>query len=588
MNLSKARFVDRKCIMRVEGEICQTTDELLASDLLAVVVGKFVKDLLTHQSPLLAIFGSKEVENDEIVNLIKVLQALGQKKFDQARLDIPEAESFFADPNLLNDFVEALYNYWRGFERFLVCYSDDVEGSDSATSPYRVFNETSEKLTHLIRAAYRDIQLNITGQRCRVYRQVFAGPQVGFIAVKKEWPCPDGPCEILRSVPMIRQVLLNPPLIIDPPTNKRTGSFQKVDSNPLEGMILDSDNWLCYPAKVGGLLVHIFFSDVFMELGCSLVNLFELANDDDLSRKPDAVYVFGAPGDDLYRYGPLPIVFFDDEKNDLLVGAVPDKREFGYFGYLKKMVLTLHNIKVMKQGRLPYHGAMVNVLLKNGASATILLIGDTGAGKSETLEAFRVLGHEHIRGLTIIADDMGSLAIGSDGELLGYGTEIGAFVRLDDLGPGFAFGQIDRAIIMSAHKVNARAIIPVTNMANVLKGYKVDYILYGNNYEVVDNENPVVESFSSCEEALSVFRKGTVMAKGTTTASGIGHSYFANPFGPPQYRELHDNLAHQYFEAAFAQQIFVGQIRTRLGIPGWESTGPQESAKALFSLISNQ
>jgi len=43
------------------------------------------------------------------------------------------------------------------------------------------------------------------------------------------------------------------------------------------------------------------------------------------------------------------------------------------------------------------------------------MMGDTGAGKSETLEAFRVLGDKYIRELTIIADDMGSIDLDAEG-----------------------------------------------------------------------------------------------------------------------------------------------------------------------------
>ena len=64
--------------------------------------------------------------------------------------------------------------------------------------------------------------------------------------------------------------------------------------------------------------------------------------------------------------------------------------------------------------------------------------------------------------MKVVFDDMGSLDMKSDGKIRAYGTETGAFVRLDDLQPGFAFGNMDRAIIHSPHKINARAIIPVT------------------------------------------------------------------------------------------------------------------------------
>jgi len=39
----------------------------------------------------------------------------------------------------------------------------------------------------------------------------------------------------------------------------------------------------------------------------------------------------------------------------------------------------------MKSGLLPFHGALVKILLQGNKEATILMMGDTGAGKSETL-----------------------------------------------------------------------------------------------------------------------------------------------------------------------------------------------------------
>jgi hypothetical protein len=64
------------------------------------------------------------------------------------------------------------------------------------------------------------------------------------------------------------------------------------------------------------------------------------------------------------------------------------------------------------------------------------------------------------------------------------------------------------------------------------------------------------------------------------------HTYFANLFGPPQYRELHDRLARKYFNKLFAENMYVGQLRTRLGIEGYETKGPHTAAKALMQVIS--
>jgi energy-coupling factor transporter ATP-binding protein EcfA2 len=239
----------------------------------------------------------------------------------------------------------------------------------------------------------------------------------------------------------------------------------------------------------------------------------------------------------------------------------------------------------MKLGNMPFHGAMVKILLQGDKEATILMMGDTGAGKSETLEAFRVLGEKHIRQLTIIADDMGSIEIDSKGSPIGYGTEIGAFLRLDDLQPGYAYGHLDRSIIMNPSQINARIVFPVTKFETLIQGHKIDYILYVNNYEEIDNDHPVIEKFDSPEWAMDIFREGAVMSKGTTTSSGLVHSYFANIFGPPEYREVHEKIAAKYFPAFFKNNIFVGQMRTRLGIPGYESSGPKEAATELLRII---
>jgi hypothetical protein len=237
---------------------------------------------------------------------------------------------------------------------------------------------------------------------------------------------------------------------------------------------------------------------------------------------------------------------------------------------------------------MPFHGALVRIVSSGDRALTVLMIGDTGTGKSETLEALRNIGEDLIEEMTIIADDMGSLDVDPEGNVTGYGTEIGAFVRLDDLQPGYAFGQLDRAIIMNPNQVNARIVLPVTTYENVIKGYPVDMVLYANNYEEIDEEHPVIERFDTPEAALRVFREGTAMSKGTTTATGLVHTYFVNIFGAVQYKSIHEEIAKRYFEAFFKRDIFVGQMRTRLGITGWERKGPEEAAQALLQRIEKK
>ena len=579
-------FHGKQAIIVSDGSLSSEGSGITGTGMFRKAVSMFIENLEKKKSHLLSVFPEGAESRSRQRLALKLLGELSEKPADRIMNDNPELKPFFRDIYTLDQFVENLYNYWRSFERFFVCISPEAKGS-LCKKPYRTFESSIEKLNDTVRMVYRDIRENITGDHPRIYRQVAAGCQIGVIASERKWPTTHDYRNLL-AVPMIRQVMMHPPLILDPPMNKRSGEFRKVEKNPLEGIDLGNGEWLCYPAKICDTVMHVFFHHSFIGLGVSLANLFELADDEDLEKKPDAVYVYGVPEETAKKYGDNKTVFYEDKKNDMMVGAVPVNPEYGYFGYLKKMMLTLHNVVMMKRGRMPFHGAMVRITLRNGKSANVIILGDTGAGKSETLEALRILAKDYIRDMTIISDDMGALDI-EKGRVVGYGTETGAFVRLDDLQPGFAFGNIDRSIIMSPQKINARAVIPITTLEEVTRGYPVDFIMYANNYDKVSSEHPVIELFDSPEKALKVFREGARMAKGTTgDEKGIVNSYFANIFGPSQYREMHEKLAVRFFSQLFKTGVTVGQMRTMLGLPGHEAKGPENSAKALFREISKR
>ena len=572
-------------VLHSEGNICRTTQELVESPAFARVVELYLERLAAHAAPLLADLDVDPSDRGQRARLLDLLRLLAHNPLERIARTFPDSDKLLSQRQGLHEFAEGLYDFWRSFDRFMVNHSE--AGPDSHDHrPYRTFNLTIETLGQLVRILYRDIGENITGSHPRVYRQVHAGADMGVIAVQRAWRLPEDYRELLEGVPFVRHLLMYPPFILDPPSNTRAGQFLEVHENPLAGMSLQKDHWMCYPALVGRLVVFVYIHQRFAGLGLALGNLFEMASDEQIAAGPRAIYLYGAPPEALARFGSQPTVFFDDEANGLLVAAVPLEPRFGYFGYLKKMTLTLHNLAVMKQGLMPFHGALARVVLRNGTAATMLLIGDTATGKSETLEALRLLGEHSIRELRIIADDMGSIEVARDGRLLGYGTEIGAFVRLDDLQRGYAFRQIDRAIIMSPQKVNARVVLPVTTLEDVQHGYPVDLMLYANNYQPVDPQHPIIERFDTVDGALDVFREGAAMSKGTTSSTGLVKSYFANVFGPAQRPVAHDEIARRTFEAAFARQMFVGQMRTQLGIAGYESSGPQEAAAALLAVMS--
>jgi energy-coupling factor transporter ATP-binding protein EcfA2 len=575
-----------KLVLRTRNRLCDTVDELINSHLFLDLLSKYVRYLFRQQSRLLRVFFNEEkVTPEELKTMQTTLLLLTKLPADQVCKIVPESMTFFEDLDLLSDFVEQFYNFWRRLQRLVVLDSVD-DRLDKR--PYRSFTETVEKLMHVVRSAQRDILENISGSHPRVYRQVSAGANIAAITLPYKMPFMCGYEDKLCDILMTRQVLIYPPLIFNTPYNKRSGKFKRVDYNPIDHLNIDPEQWLCYPAKVGELIILVYFTVQWFELGFSLSNLFELAEDADLKKKPDAIYFYGIPVEGEKDPDVTETIFYEDKDNDILIGTVPFRKEYAYFGYLKKMILTLHNVKMMKIGRMPFHGAMFHIVLRNAGTSNVVLIGDTGAGKSETLEALRGIIEDQVEDLVIIADDMGSIDILPDSRIMGYGTEIGAFVRLDDLQKDYAFGQIDRSIIMNPDQVNARVVLPVTKFKSIVEGYEINFVLYANNYDTVDEDHPAVERIKSPEQAIDVFRSGAVMSKGTTTTTGLTHSYFANIFGPPEYRDLHDNIANKFFQAFYEKNVFVGEMRTQLGVSGKEFSGPEDSARALLEILKEK
>ncbi len=581
-------------ILHTTGVICSTTRELASSDVFEFVVERYIAQLRRHDSPLLDQLCADSENSVHVPRLIALLRTLAAVPLEQVVKILPHADDYIGRREPLHELVEGLYDFWRSYDRFMVCHSE--QGPDSHDQrPYRTFNATVEQLTHLVRALYRDICENITGDHPRVYRQVSAGCNAAVIAVPKPWNCPQAYSSQLSDIEFVRQVLVNPPMVLVSPTSKRTEHFRKIESNPVSGLSLDTKKWLCYPAQVGNLVIFMYFHQKSIGVGCALANLFGLATDEQISTGPDAVYVHGAPGEQrfpspeegLAGAGDTPAVFYDDEQNGFFVATVPDEERFGGFNYLREMALTLHNVVNIKRGIMPFHGSMIRVELRNGNAANILMIGDDYAGRRESIEALRLIGSDSIRDFRIIANDMGSLHISEGNTLLGYGAEIGACIRLDDLKYGHALGQMDRAIIMNPGASNARVVIPVTNLDDVTRGYRVDVLVYTNNYEETDSRHTTIEQFTDFEDAFKTFRDAATMVKGTTMSTGVAHTYFANRFGAVQYTDVHDELARRTLRAAIDSGAFVGQVRTRVGIRRYGERGPHLAAQALLDLVGN-
>lgn len=209
-------------------------------------------------------------------------------------------------------------------------------------------------------------------------------------------------------------------------------------------------------------------------------------------------------------------------------------------------------------------------------------MGDSGAGKSETIEALSIAGKDLIDHQETVFDDMGTLHLDEHGEVRAEGTEIGAFVRLDDLDRGTAYKDLDRSIFFNPEKANARVVLPAAPYSAITEEHPIDCFLYANNYT---DKRGLEWLDGSVAETEKPFVEGKRFALGTTQENGISTTYFANPFGPMQRQEECQPIIDKMFTAMKEQNIPIGEIYTCLGLPGKGDHGIEKAAEALLDFV---
>lgn len=559
-------------VMNFSEEYCQSRCELLESDSFYKVLRLFIKKQRRTSTTLYRYLHACNSDDTklakELRDIFKLLLVLSAEECVASR---PDYGCYFQSWDMFHRLVEDLYLYWRRLERYAIVFNDEKRSGYQNVH----FASAQNAFEDLVLKVYRSIEETALGKKNNVYRQITAGVNAGLTITNMRVMLPYT-YRNLDRIPFIEQVIIHPPFIAYSKRNKRDGIFPEVNYNPIEDLRFDAEQWFCYPAKVGRLLCYVYFNQRYMAQGVSLCNLFELASEEEYrNRVPDLIYVYGYED---YKYNQC---FYHDQENNIMVGLVSADDDFDYFGYMKKMILTLHNVHAINHHCLPVHGAMVTMKIHDHGQKNIVIMGDSGAGKSETIEQIKGLGAAYIEEIKTIYDDMGLLSL-EDGIVKTSGTEVGAFVRLDDLDAGYSFKELDRSVFMNPDKKNARIIIPITEYKDVVKSHDIDLFLYANNYD----EGESLEFFDSLADALKVFRAGQRMAKGTTTEYGLVGSYFANPFGPVQRREQTEPILEEYFTKMMDQGVKIGQLHTKLGIKGNEHTGPKDGAIAILKYLT--
>jgi len=271
---------------------------------------------------------------------------------------------------------------------------------------------------------------------------------------------------------------------------------------------IDNKKYECKMVEVGPFRVLLVLNKAYSHYLADELRLFKQkavgvdikvtdVDPEELTKlKFDGMSLMGTPQDVFgadFRVGYFNDGYIDEDGNEQVfpVSWVDLEMVTDYMGYLKKPILTVVNEVVKERGGFPIHGSAFKLVFKDGRVETVVIAGDSGTGKSETIIALMKMITsqdglaDQLEGIEILAGDMLALWDGEDGMYM-TGTETGDFMRMSDLPPEFAEIIFKDKVAHGARsnmddERNPRITVP--DMAEVQGLTKVGHLYVINNFE---------------------------------------------------------------------------------------------------------
>ena len=535
-------------------EGCTTPEQLLKS----IVFARFLKK---YKYDFIADLSARTGNQLEAERKIQFIKEIGARDFLKILESDNALDEKVAERNIaIVKFFDGGFHHFRSvtYSRLVRLHNEVITGDETPESIKELVTNKASNLSQLVMETRRLLMKKVgleTGVRrtagMDAHPSVTAGEISGhYLNLPSDYVS-------LSSVPLTIAADIRTGVDYHTAANKRAYPFFELDHNPFKDDEFCPDDWTAVPLRVGAWLIvaYLHKTNGFIEIEAGLLNLFPFAEAEDIlsNRKPDGVFIFGDPSSTMDDLG-----YYWDEENDLLVGLVPGLDECQYFGYGKKPILTLHNVLAIRAGDLPLHC---------GCTRYVCHFDE------ETNEPY-------ITEMLVKADDMGRAVLekGGDGveRPIFYGTETGAFACLDGFSEHAKMQMIGREVGYNKESgSNARQIVPVATVEEVMTGHALDGLMYNNNFNIIAEGEQTIFTDMPIMDAIEQFRKGERVAAGSTqTHRGKKEiSYWANPFpmledkeGKVLHPDLHEKFVVLEKEFIDAMENLVSKNEMRVGV----------------------
>ena len=492
-------------------ELCKTPKQLIKSKTferyLNIYKEEFIKELRKRQD--------KDLK-EELQHRIEFIKDIKPLHY----LDILNGVTPFSGDELRDfrasvQFLDGAFHHYRTktYARLILTTEEVLNGSSAEIIKNKISSK-ADKLSELIIETRRILLVKVGfGSGIRRSQGLECHPNVAIGQIDGKAIKLPSDYSVLKEVPVTTSADMRTGVYYTTHAYKRAFPFFELSHNPFKSRKFIAEDYIAIPFEIGAwnILCYIHKTPGYIELEPGLLNLFPYSKTKNVTDKQvDGIFILGCPNSDMNDLG-----YFNDKKNNLLVGLIPGLDDCQYFGYGKKPMLTLHNVLCILKGDLPLHCGATRYVVRFDEKTNEPYIFDS----------------------IIKADDMGRAILekneNGDETPYFYGTETGAFACLDGFSEHAKMQMEGREIGYNKHSgTNARQIVPVTDYSEIATGSELDILLYLNNYEIIPTGESCMKADMKPDDALEHFRKGARVAAGSTQThrGDVEISYWANPF----------------------------------------------------------
>ncbi len=307
---------------------------------------------------------------------------------------------------------------------------------------------------------------------------------------------------------------------------------------------IDAQNFFAVSIRICDKNGIVYVPKDQLRIGVALASLYEITPP---SAKIDFYLLYGiAHQETTYAY-------YYDKTNDVYIGLISGSSTLHHFAYLKDMITTLYNSLCIEKHDLPVHGSMLQ-LHCHEKTIGLLLIGESGTGKSEIMDALTYVCDKNRITYTKVFDDSGILHY-LDNDVYATGTQIGAYVSIDDLPKQHVYENLASSVFLKVDKQTTHILLPYTTFTQTCKFHKVDGMIYLNNYE----KKKGIQHLHDLKEAKELFKNGCYRTK----LHKLQTSFFCNPYGCIQQQDTLEPLIDDFLNLMLINNKKLAILYTR-------------------------